>query len=255
MRDVSFCVRCGEVLGIAGLVGAGRTETMRLVFGADRRDAGEIFIDGRPADIRTPMDAVRAGIGMVPEDRKLQGLILLNTVMFNIALPQFHHLTTGPFSSRARERLLAEEYVRALSIVTPSILQQVQFLSGGNQQKVVLARWLAAHAKVMILDEPTRGVDVGAKAEIHSLINELAKEGVAVVLVSSELPEIIAMSDRILVMAAGEITGELARDEADQEKIMNLAVPKSASLDSTIEHGSRRPEFTISETIGEEGET
>ena len=225
VRDVSFRVRRGEVLGLAGLVGAGRTETMRLVFGADKRDAGEILLEGKPVDIRTPVDAIHAGIGMVPEDRKLQGLVLIQTVMFNIAIPQFRSLTNGPVSSSLLERQLAERYVEVLSIHTPSVFQQVQYLSGGNQQKVVLARWLAAHSKVMILDEPTRGVDVGAKAEIHGLINQLAKDGLGIILVSSELPEIIAMSDRIVVMAEGEVTGELSRSEADQSKIMNLAVP------------------------------
>ncbi len=230
VRDVSFSVRRGEVVGFAGLVGAGRTEAMRLIFGADRKDAGEILIDGKPASINSPVDAIRAGIGMVPEDRKLQGLVLIQTITFNIALPQFGHLTRGPVSNTALEKQLAEEYVSALRVATPSITQQVQFLSGGNQQKVVLARWLAAHSRIIILDEPTRGVDVGAKSEIHSLINELARHGVGVILISSELPEILGMSDRIVVMAAGEVTGELSRAEASQEKIMSLAVPRGLGL-------------------------
>ncbi|NIN97374.1 MAG: ATP-binding cassette domain-containing protein [Anaerolineae bacterium] len=240
VRDVSFSVRCGEVLGVTGLIGAGRTETMRLVFGADRRDAGEILVEGQPVDIRTPVDGVRAGIAMVPEDRRLQGLILLETVVFNIVLPQFRRLANGLIASSKREEELAESYIERLSIRTPSLFQKVRFLSGGNQQKVILARWLAAHCKVMILDEPTRGIDVGAKAEIHRLISDMAKRGVAIVLVSSELPEIIAMSDRILVMAEGEVTGQLTRAEADQEKIMGLAVPVRRRRDAGIENKSDR---------------
>lgn len=243
VQDVSFQVRRGEVLGVAGLMGAGRTEAMRLVFGADKRQSGEILVEGKQVDIKSPRDALRAGITMIPEERKLQALILIQSVTFNIALPHFSRLATGPLASTRRERDLAQKYVQLLSIRTPSLAQQTQHLSGGNQQKVVIARWLAANAKVMIMDEPTRGVDVGAKAEIHQLIRQIAEQGVAIILVSSELPEILALSDRILVMAAGEVTGELSRSQADQHTIMSLAVPKGARRAMASE-----PSHTAAET-------
>jgi len=223
LEDISFSVRRGEVLGLAGLVGAGRTEVARAIFGADPIDDGEILLDGRKVEIRSPQDAIRLGIGLVTEDRKALGLILGMAVRENISLANLGALARLGFVSRRREREVASQFVADLMIKTPSVEQQVQNLSGGNQQKVVLAKWLFTQSKVMIFDEPTRGIDVGAKTEIYSLMNRLAERGVAIVMISSELPEILGMSDRILVMHEGRIAGELSREESTQEKIMHLA--------------------------------
>lgn len=224
IKDVSFSLKRGEVLGIAGLVGAGRTEIMRALFGADLKTSGEIFIEGEKVEIQSPNDAVKMGIGLVPEDRKFQGLILIMAVYENISLPSLPFMFSNGIINFEKEYSLAESLVERLSIRTPSIFQAVNNLSGGNQQKVVLAKWLALKPKVLILDEPTRGIDVGSKAEIHHLIDELAKEGIGVILISSELPEILALSDRILVISKGRITKELKREEADQETIMQYAI-------------------------------
>ena len=221
--DVSFTVHAGEVLGIGGLVGAGRTEVARALFGADPIDAGEIRLDGQPVLIRSPRDAIRLGLGLVPEDRKTLGLILNMVVRENVTLAHLDLLSMLGFVNRRRERDLAAEYVRSLRIRTPTIEQEVRHLSGGNQQKVVLAKWLCTDSRVMIFDEPTRGIDVGAKQEIYELMNELAARGVAMIMITSELPELLAMSDRILVMHAGRVAGELSREEATQERVMHLA--------------------------------
>ncbi len=223
LDNISFTVRKGEVLGIAGLVGAGRTETARAIFGADPITSGSLEIFGKPVKIRSPQEAIRNGIGLVTEDRKQQGLVLGMAVRENITLANLQSLATLGFVRRNEEKNVAEEYRTSLSVKTPTIEQTVQNLSGGNQQKVVLAKWLFTDAKVLIFDEPTRGIDVGAKSEIYKLMNELAAQGVAIIMISSELPEVIGMSDRILVMHDGRITGELMRDEATQEKIMHLA--------------------------------
>ncbi|HEV2472158.1 MAG TPA: sugar ABC transporter ATP-binding protein, partial [Chthonomonadales bacterium] len=223
LHDISFEVRKGEVLGLAGLVGAGRTETARAIFGADPIDGGAIEIEGKPARIQSPQDAIRHGIGLVTEDRKQQGLVLGMAVRENNTLANLASLTTLGFIRRRQERAVAERYRKSLDIKTPTIEQTVQNLSGGNQQKVVLAKWLYTGSRVLIFDEPTRGIDVGAKSEIYKLMNELAAGGAAIIMISSELPEILAMSDRILVMHEGRIAGELSRSEATQERIMNLA--------------------------------
>jgi ribose transport system ATP-binding protein len=222
-RDVSFTVRAGEIVGIGGLVGAGRTEVARAIFGADPLDAGEIRLLGKPLRLRSPRDAIRAGIGLVPEDRKGLGLILSMVVRENVSLANLDALTTAGFIRRQRERGVAEEYIRTLSIRTPSAEQQTRLLSGGNQQKVVLAKWLFTRSKLLIFDEPTRGVDVGAKTEIYELMNRLAERSVGLIMISSELPELLGMSDRILVMHEGRLAGELARAEATQERVMQLA--------------------------------
>jgi len=224
IKDVSFSLKKGEVLGFAGLIGAGRTEIMRALFGADLKASGEIFIEGQKVEIKSPNDAVRLGIGFVPEDRKLQGLILIMAVYENISLPILPFMFSNGIIDFKEEYSLAESLVERLNIKTPTIWQIVNNLSGGNQQKVVLAKWLALKPRVLILDEPTRGIDVGSKAEIHHLIDGLAKEGIGVILISSELPEILALSDRILVVSKGRIAGELKREEADQEKIMQYAI-------------------------------
>ncbi len=225
LRDVTFQLRRGEILGFAGLVGAKRTELMRALFGADGDVSGRILIDGKEVSMTGPGDAVHHGVGLVPEDRKLQGLILNMSIETNISLPSLSRLTRWfAFVDPKRERALADDFLDHLRIKAQRVDQQVHFLSGGNQQKVVLAKWLALKPKILILDEPTRGVDVGAKAEIHALISRFAAEGMGVIMVSSDLPEILGMCDRVLVMSKGGITGEFTRDEATQEKIMARAI-------------------------------
>jgi ABC-type sugar transport system ATPase subunit len=224
IRNVSFQLRAGEILGFSGLVGAGRSEVMRMIFGIDKKDSGTVFMDGKPVEIRHPADAVKRGIALVPEDRKTQALIMALTVRDNIALAVLNKLKKWLFFDKKKEVLLAADYVNTLGIVTPSIEQIIKNLSGGNQQKVVIAKWMALKPRVLILDEPTRGIDVGAKREIHELISKMAKDGVAVIIISSEMPEILGMSDRIIVMHEGRVKGELSCSEADQEKIINLAI-------------------------------
>ena len=225
IQPVSFSVRRGEVLGITGLVGAGRTELVRLIFGADRADSGTVTLDGHQLDIRSPGDAIRAGICLLTEDRKTQGLVLCRSVRENFGLPNLSELSSCGIVRQQRERELFAEYVSSLSIRIPHQEQQAKNLSGGNQQKVVLAKWLQQNAEILIFDEPTRGIDVGAKHEIYQLINRLTADGRSVIMISSELPEVIGMSDRILVMHDGRITGEIKDvSNATQEQIMNLAV-------------------------------
>jgi rhamnose transport system ATP-binding protein len=228
LKDVSLDVRRGEVLGLAGLVGAGRTEIARCVFGADRFDAGDIILDGEPVTIRSPQDAIRLGIGYVPEDRKLQGLFLDMSVRDNIAMSVVHRMTRAGFTDRGAVTQVASTYRDRLSVRPPYLDIPVNRLSGGNQQKVALAKWLALKPKVLILDEPTRGIDIGAKAEVHALIDELAHEGIAIILISSEMPEVLNMSDRILVVAEGEVVGELSHEQADQERVLELCSIKSS---------------------------
>ena len=223
LRDINFSVHAGEVLGIAGLVGAGRTELVRALFGADMIDSGKFFIDGREVIIRSPRDAIRHGLGLLTEDRKQQGLFLKLTMRENITMAVLKALTRGPFTSRTKETALAARFIDAIAIKTAGQNQLVMNLSGGNQQKVVLSKWLATEPRVLIFDEPTRGIDVGAKVEIYRLINALARQGVAIIMVSSELPEVLGMSDRIMVMSGGRVTGFLSRDEATEEKIMEYA--------------------------------
>ena len=225
VRDVSFKVRRGEIVGFTGLVGAGRTETMRLIFGADRAEAGTIQLDGKVLTINEPRDAIRHGICLLTEDRKAQGLVLGLSVRENFGLPNLAELATSGFVQQRRERDLFHQFVDRLQIKTPNAEQLARNLSGGNQQKVVLAKWLQRNADVIIFDEPTRGIDVGAKYEIYILMNELAKQGKAIIMISSELPEVLGMSDRIIVMHDGRITGEIEDIEAaTQEQIMELAV-------------------------------
>lgn len=225
VQDVSFSVRKGEILALTGLVGAGRTETVRLIFGADRRDSGSIEVDGRHVAIRNPRDAIAAGIGLLTEDRKLQGLVLKMSVRTNYGLPNLNRLSRLGFVQSKMESKEFGEYVNQLKIKIPQQEQLARNLSGGNQQKVVLAKWLARNCDVLIFDEPTRGIDVGAKFEIYLLMNQLAADGKAIVMISSELPEVLGMSDRILVMREGKIKGEIedART-ATQEQIMRMAV-------------------------------
>jgi ribose transport system ATP-binding protein len=220
---ISFTLHAGEILGIAGLLGAGRSELARVLAGADRADSGHIIIGGTRATLRTPADAIRRGIGLLPEDRKAEGLVAGLTVARNIALPHQGRLSRGGFLSQRSESSLAEPIVRDLRVkATPT--QQVRLLSGGNQQKVVLGKWLAGDARVFIFDEPTRGVDVGAKVEIYNLMNRLTAEGAGIIMISSELPELLGMSDRILVMHRGHIQAEFDAADADQERVLAAAL-------------------------------
>jgi ABC-type sugar transport system ATPase subunit len=221
---VSFSVHAGEIVGIAGLLGAGRTELVRAIFGADPPDTGNIYVRGKKQRITSPRDAVRLGIGFVTEDRKLQGLVLGRSVRDNIVLPVVRRLSRLGVVRRSDERALAQSKVAELRIRTQSIEQLTLHLSGGNQQKVVLAKWLACDVDVLFLDEPTRGIDVGAKQEIYALINRLAAEGMGIVMISSELPEIVGLSDRVLVMRGGRIAGEFSRANATQENLLACAM-------------------------------
>jgi ribose transport system ATP-binding protein len=229
IRDVSFQLHRGEILGFSGLVGAGRTEVVRAVFGADPRDSGEILVHGKPVAIKTPADAVAHGIGYLSEDRKRFGLALKMDVEANVVLASMRRFTGRLGRIKfGRTKATAEEHVKRLAIKTPGIAQRVRNLSGGNQQKVVIAKWLTADTEILIFDEPTRGIDVGAKSEIYRLLNDLAQQGKAIIMISSELPEVLRMSHRILVMCEGRITGELTAAEATQEKIMTFATQREA---------------------------
>ena len=221
-RDVSFTIREGEIVGLAGLVGAGRSEVAQAIFGLEKVSSGTVFVDGRAARIAEPKDAIALGIGLVPEDRKRQGLVLGESGLHNTTLPILARLSRAFFVRRREEETLAATFFSALRVRTPSLGAPVAGMSGGNQQKVVLARWLAANSRILILDEPTRGVDVGAKAEIHKLIRELAARGNAVLLISSELPEVIALSHRILVMRQGALVTEVPHAQATQELLLRL---------------------------------
>ena len=224
VQNISFELYAGEILGFAGLVGAGRTELVRALFGADRITAGEVVVFDKSVKLKSPRDAVRAGIVCAPEDRKKDGLLVNLDVRENIAIANLDTLSNpvGVLSSK-RERDMAERAVKELKIKTPSLRSEVKNLSGGNQQKIVVGKWLMRDAKVIIFDEPTRGIDVAAKVEIYNLMNKLKRNGIGVMFVSSELPEVLGMSDRVIVMCSGRITGELGREEATQEKIMELA--------------------------------
>jgi ABC-type sugar transport system ATPase subunit len=224
VKDVNFTVHQGEIVGLAGLIGAGRTEVIRLICGVDRRTSGEIRIDGQPITIHSPADAVKAGIGWVPEDRKLQGLILGMDVQENTTLAILQRIANRLGAVRQQKaRQVTADYIKALSIATPSQTQTVRNLSGGNQQKVVLAKWLSTEPKLLIMDEPTRGIDIGAKTEVHALMSQLAQRGMGILMISSEMPEIIGMSDRVIVLCQGRITGEFQRGAFDQEQIMVAA--------------------------------
>jgi rhamnose transport system ATP-binding protein len=226
IHDVSLTVRRGEVLGLAGLVGSGRTELAETVFGLEPADGGEILIHGVPRRIESPSQAIRAGIGYVPEDRRQHGVVLEMPVAANASLASLPAVSSNGLIDRDAERRSAEAHVERLRIKTPSVTTDVGALSGGNQQKVALARWLSTGPGILILDEPTQGVDVGAKAEIHALVQEMAERGLAIVMISSELTEILGMSDRVAVMHGGTISGVLSRAEATQDAILALALEK-----------------------------
>lgn len=223
VQGVNFEVRRGEIVGFAGLVGAGRSEVMKSIFGLMPESGGDIYIDGEKAKIKSPVDAMKYGLGLVPEDRKVEGLYKVQSVRFNSTIEVLGQFIKGIFVNDAREREITQEYIDKMQTKTPSQEQVIGNLSGGNQQKVLIGRWLATNPKILILDEPTRGVDVGAKSEIYSIMNELVKQGVSIIMISSELPEILGMSDRIYVMAHGKMKGCLNHEEATQERIMKFA--------------------------------
>ena len=223
VKNVSFVLRRGEILGFAGLMGAGRTETARLLFGADKCDGGEILVKGKPVNITSPVDAVKAGIGYLSEDRKQFGLCLGLSVSENTVLPTLDRFTKGPFVKGRAVAKAAGEYVEKIGVKTPSVNTLIKSLSGGNQQKVVIAKWLLRNCDILIFDEPTRGIDVGAKSEIYKLMNHLAAQGKSIIMISSELPELLRMSDRIAVMCEGRLVGELTIESASQENIMSYA--------------------------------
>jgi ribose transport system ATP-binding protein len=234
VKNANFQLRQGEVLGLAGLVGAGRTELARLIFGADKRKSGEVYLDGKKLRINKPQDAIRAGIGYVPEDRKLQGVFLQMSSGENITMNILERCSAGGVLNFKKLRERANVEVKAMRVRTASLKQRAGGLSGGNQQKLLLARWLEINPRVLILDEPTRGVDVGAKAEIYALIQQLLEKGMAVLFISSELPEIVGVCDRVLVMREGDVTGEVGGEtgiEITQQNIMKFAtdVTRSAS--------------------------
>ncbi|NLO12539.1 MAG: sugar ABC transporter ATP-binding protein, partial [Clostridiales bacterium] len=226
VKGVSFQLKKGEILGLAGLVGAGRTEVGRLISGADKRDGGEIYVNGQLADIQSPCDAVELGIGYLSEDRRRYGLCLGLSVANNIALTKLDIFTKGIAINERQMKSTARDYRDKMDIRTPGVDTLVRSLSGGNQQKVVISKWLVRNCDVLIFDEPTRGIDVGAKSEIYKLMRALIDEGKSIIMISSEMPELLRMADRILVMCEGEKTGELDIGEATQEKIMALAAPQ-----------------------------
>lgn len=222
-KGASFKLKKGEIIGFAGLVGSGRSEVMKCIFGLSNIVNGEIYLNGGKVDIQSPNDAMKMGIALVPEDRKFEGLYLQQDVRFNSTIEVLNQFIKGLFVDRKKEGAITQKYIDLMATKTPSQEQTIGNLSGGNQQKVMIGRWLATSPKILILDEPTRGVDVGAKAEIYSIMNQLVKEGMSIIMISSELPEIINMSDRVYVMNHGKVTGCLNREEISQQKIMELA--------------------------------
>lgn len=235
VRNVNLTLRSGEIVGLSGLVGSGRTELARTIFGLTPADSGEIRLKGKPIEIGNAADAIASGLAYVPEDRRKHGVIPELPISSNVTLAILSRLARGGSIDFAKETRIASEYLRRLRIKAPSLHASVATLSGGNQQKVALSRWLATNPFVLILDEPTQGIDIGAKAEIHALIGDLAAQGMAVLMISSELPEILGMSDRIAVMRDGRIVGVLDRAEATQEKILNLALGDSAQNDALLD--------------------
>ena len=223
VRDVSFELHQGEILGFSGLMGAGRTETARALFGADPKQSGDIYVHGKKVEINSPEDAVKLGIGYLSEDRKRYGVVVRRSIAENTTMACLENYMNGLLINKGAEKKAAQDYVDQLATKTPSVDQLVVNLSGGNQQKVVIAKWLCKNCDILIFDEPTRGIDVGAKNEIYKLMNKLAAEGKSIIMISSEMTEILRMSDRIVVMCEGEKTGEVMIEEATQEIIMDKA--------------------------------
>ena len=239
-EKVSFEVHAGEVLGVSGLMGAGRTETTRAIFGVDPKDSGEFYVDGKKIEVNCPMDAIRNGVVLAPEDRKKDGLCTKLSIRQNLALPNLDLVCNkmGVINS-GKEDALCEKAVKDLQIKTPNVEIDSGNLSGGNQQKVVVGKWLARDSRVVIFDEPTRGIDVGAKVEIYNLMNELKKQGIAVMFVSSEMPEVMGIADRIIVMCDGRITGEVSAREATQDEILTMATSFENKSIKETEGGSK----------------
>ena len=223
VKDVSFELRKGEILGFSGLMGSGRTETARAIFGADKKNSGTIYINGKKVDINCPLDAVNLGIGYLSEDRKRYGIVVDKSVAENSTMACLENFMSGPFINKKKEKKVSKDYTETLKTKTPCVDTAVVNLSGGNQQKVVIAKWLINDCDILIFDEPTRGIDVGAKSEIYSLMNELVAQGKSIIMISSELTEVLRMSDRIIVMSEGRKTAELSIEDASQESIMNAA--------------------------------
>ena len=223
VKNVSFELRKGEILGFSGLMGSGRTETARAIFGADKIDSGVIYVNDKKLEVKNPIDAVKAGIGYLSEDRKRYGVVLDKTVTENSTMASLDNFRKGLFINKKKEKDVSKEFVQKLKTKTASTETPVIKLSGGNQQKVVIAKWLVKNCDILIFDEPTRGIDVGAKSEIYSLMNELVDQGKSIIMISSELTEILRMSDRVIVMNEGKITGEIPIEEATQKSIMNKA--------------------------------
>jgi ribose transport system ATP-binding protein len=228
LHEVNLSVREGEILGIAGLAGSGRTEILRAILGADPIDAGQIEVFGRPVRIKSPQQAIALGLGLLPEDRKTEGLLLRQTVGFNVTIARLNHFAPHGMLQLAAERKKVQDYIERLSVRTPGVQARIRSLSGGNQQKCVFAKWLNADCRILLADEPTRGVDVGAKREIYQLLADLAARGVAIIMVSSELPEILGLSDRIMVMRQGRVMANLSHHEATEEQIMHYATGHEA---------------------------
>ena len=223
VKDVSFELKKGEIIGFAGLVGAGRSEAMQAIFGLSKDVSGDIYIEGKKVNIKDPKDAIKNGLALVPESRKEQGLYLLQDIKYNTTIEVLDKFIKNLNVNSKKEAEITQEYIDMMATKTPSQEQVIGNLSGGNQQKVMIGRWLATNPKILIMDEPTRGIDVGAKSEIYRIMNDLVKQGVSIIMISSELPEIINMSDRVYVMAAGTIRGCIDHEEISQESIMALA--------------------------------
>jgi ABC-type sugar transport system ATPase subunit len=224
LRNVSMTLKSGEIVGLAGLVGSGRTDLARAIFGVDRYETGKLYLFGQETSNFSVSDMVERGVSLIPEDRKNQGLALILSVAENVVISSLNRLFPAKFIGKKKQTEIVMQYVEKLRIATPSVSRLAQYLSGGNQQKVVVAKWLCTKAKIFIFDEPTRGIDVGAKAEIYALMDTLVKEGAAILMISSELPEVIGMSDRIYVMREGTIVAEIPHSEATQERVIEYAM-------------------------------
>ena len=233
-KDVSFSVRKGEILGLTGLVGARRTEVVQTIFGAEKLAAGQIYLNGKEVKIKCPSDAMKLGIGLLPENRQIEGLILDWGIGRNITLTELGHYVGKLFLNEKLENDTSKDLAEQVDTKAVSVFDKASSLSGGNQQKVVVAKALGSDFKVLVLDEPTKGVDVGAKAAIYEIMGDLAQQGYAIIMISSEMPEILGMADRIVVMCEGRVTGELSRDEATQEKILELAMAKQTAAEGSV---------------------
>jgi rhamnose transport system ATP-binding protein len=244
-EDVTFTARAGEIVGFAGLVGAGRTEVARVLFGIDRRDSGTVRLGGTEVAFANPSEALAAGVAYLPEDRHQEGLILDFSIAQNVTLPILGRLFPRLFLQSSKERSVGDGYARRLDVRMTGVDQEASALSGGNQQKVVLAKWLATQPRLLILDEPTRGIDIGAKVEVHRIISELAASGLAIVLISSDLPEVLAMSDRVVVLHEGRVTAEIARADATEESVMYAATAQGGP-GGTVADTSTDPDDGVS---------